>query len=107
MGGLIVAGADNARRNATMRVQAVPIAEIISRFRVPPAIDYLSLDLEGAEGLAMATFAFATHRIAMPPSVTRSSMRPRPPGHGSRHLHTAGYRNPHERTKNNKKRKNG
>ena len=65
MGGLIVAGADNARRNATMRVQAVPIAEIISRFRVPPAIDYLSLDLEGAEGLAMATFPFATHRIAV------------------------------------------
>lgn len=53
-------GTDNARRPETMRVTAVPLAELFARFRVPSRIDLMSLDVEGAEALVMATFPFAT-----------------------------------------------
>ena len=131
MGGLVRPGMTNARANASMRVQAVPLAEVFRQFRVPPAIqhgqttlfaaaraaihrprspsarsrppsesrrgaiatyipergcngaltathsaeaplplaiqaiDYLSLDVEGAESVVMRTFPFATHIVSM------------------------------------------
>ena len=40
MGGLVGPGMKNARANASMRVQAVPIAEVFREFRVPPAIQH-------------------------------------------------------------------
>lgn len=40
MGGLVGPGMKNARANASMRVQAVPLAEVFRQFRVPPAIQH-------------------------------------------------------------------
>ena len=40
MGGLVGPGMKNARANASMRVQAVPLAEVFREFRVPPAIQH-------------------------------------------------------------------
>eukprot|EP00980_Cylindrotheca_fusiformis_P008216 scaffold1736_cov127-Cylindrotheca_fusiformis.AAC.30 len=39
------------------------MAEIFQKFRVPKVIDYLSLDVEGAEDLVMASFPFADYRF--------------------------------------------
>ena len=65
MGGLVRPGTKNARQRASYRVQAVPLAEIFREFRVPSAIDYMSLDVEGAESLVMRTFPFETHTVAV------------------------------------------
>ena len=40
MGGLVRPGMKNARANASMRVQAVPLAEIFRQFRVPPVLQH-------------------------------------------------------------------
>ena len=42
---------------------SVTFAEILDKFDVPDVIDFLSLDCEGAETLAMSTFPWDTHAI--------------------------------------------
>ena len=37
MGGLVRRDTDNARRNATLRVLAVPLTELFDQFQVPPS----------------------------------------------------------------------
>jgi hypothetical protein len=43
--------------------QSVTFERIIRDFRVPPVIDFLSLDIEGSEDAAMSTFPWNTHTI--------------------------------------------
>ena len=45
------------------KVPAMTLTELFRAKNVPPTIDYLSLDIEGAEGRVMETFPFATHRF--------------------------------------------
>jgi Methyltransferase FkbM domain len=40
-----------------------PIVEVLKKFNVPKEIDYLSLDVEGAEHLIMKNFPFETYHI--------------------------------------------
>ena len=41
----------------------VPLVDIFERYSVPSVIDYMSLDIEGAEDFVMETFPFAQYRI--------------------------------------------
>jgi len=41
----------------------VPLLEIFQKFQTPPVIDYLSLDVEGAEELVMSSFPFDLYRF--------------------------------------------
>jgi hypothetical protein len=47
----------------TERRYTAPLLEVFSQFKVPPSIDYLSLDVEGAEYLIMKDFPFDKYRI--------------------------------------------
>ena len=66
-GGLVGADYDNHEPGSTpeedqMRY-TVPLADILDRFHAPPVIDYLSLDVEGAESLVLQGFPFDRYRI--------------------------------------------
>jgi hypothetical protein len=41
----------------------VSLLDIFERFQVPPVIDYMSLDIEGAEDLVMSSFPFARYQF--------------------------------------------
>ena len=43
----------------------VPFAELLHKFKVPKTIDYLSLDVEGAEDLVMSSFPFEEYTIRL------------------------------------------
>ncbi len=43
----------------------VTLLEILDRFHVPPVIDYLSLDIEGAEEWVMSSFPFTKYQISV------------------------------------------
>ena len=47
----------------TFVARTLPLSTIIAELDVPRVIDYLSLDIEGAELMAMRTFPWSTHRI--------------------------------------------
>lgn len=64
-GGFVRSGTDNAGRREVLRVLAVPLSEILQRFAVPRTIDFMSLDVEGAESLVMAGFPFDTHTVSV------------------------------------------
>jgi Methyltransferase FkbM domain len=52
------------RRQKEWRVLSmVRLSNIFERFQVPPIIDYLSLDVEGAEEFVMGTFPFDKYRF--------------------------------------------
>jgi hypothetical protein len=53
---------ESAPRKAT-RFYTVPVLEILTRFHAPQVIDYLSLDVEGAEYFIMQNFPFDQYRI--------------------------------------------
>ena len=67
LGGIVAPGLDNARARAsdTRRIQAVTFAEILRNHSVPRTISYLSLDVEGAEGLVMKSFPWHKHVISL------------------------------------------
>lgn len=65
MGGLIRPGTKNAFKPPSMAVQAVTMAEVLKRFNAPPTIDFMSLDVEGAEELAMRAFPFDVHTVSI------------------------------------------
>jgi FkbM family methyltransferase len=46
-----------------VRVPGVPLWELLRRHGAPPVIDYLSLDIEGAEWIALKDFPFDEFRI--------------------------------------------
>ena len=68
-GGLIEGNTDNQQRvggKASAKlgsIQTMRFATILQRLSAPTEIDYLSLDVEGAESLVMSSFPWATHRI--------------------------------------------
>ena len=43
----------------------VPLLEVLQRFRAPLIIDYLSLDIEGAEFFVMKDFPFKSSSVSM------------------------------------------
>lgn len=62
--GIVGADADNKQGyGRQVRMPAVPMRRILSNFAAPPVIDYLSLDVEGAEDLVLSSFPFETHTV--------------------------------------------
>ena len=63
-GGIVRADFDHKTAGAdTRQVYPVPIAHILTRFQVPTVIDYMSLDVEGAEYYIMEHFPFDQYEI--------------------------------------------
>lgn len=50
---------------ADFTARTVPLSSILAAFGAPPTIDYMSLDVEGAEGLVMASFPWHRHNISV------------------------------------------
>jgi hypothetical protein len=46
-----------------VRVPSAPLWELLRRHRAPPVIEYMSLDIEGAEWVALKDFPFDEFRI--------------------------------------------
>lgn len=44
-------------------VSCITLKDLFQEYNVPPLIDYMSLDVEGAELLILETFPFSTHTI--------------------------------------------
>lgn len=67
MGGIIGDQFDNKangrNRNEVTPRYTVTLLEIFERFHVPSIIDYLSLDIEGAEEWVMSSFPFSKYRF--------------------------------------------
>jgi Methyltransferase FkbM domain len=61
MGGIVGEEFDNHDENGGEVRYTVPLLEILTRFNAPKIIDYLSLDVEGAESLIMKHFPFDTY----------------------------------------------
>ncbi len=62
-GGIAAEGFDNAGNRVDAKRQLVTIESIFREMGVPNVIDYLSLDVEGAEHFVMDNFPFRTHKI--------------------------------------------
>ena len=67
-GGIKKAGMDNApdrfdARGLPLPAYTVPLQELLERTQTPRVIDYLSLDVEGAEYYVMQRFPFASYQI--------------------------------------------
>eukprot|EP00980_Cylindrotheca_fusiformis_P018277 scaffold5966_cov118-Cylindrotheca_fusiformis.AAC.2 len=64
-GGIVGSQYDNKneRADTIQRRYTVTLADIFQKFRAPKEIDYLSLDVEGAEDLVMASFPFSNYRF--------------------------------------------
>jgi hypothetical protein len=65
-GGIVGADYDN-KDDVTSRVQlyTAPLQEVFQRHNVPAVIDYLSLDVEGAEHFIMDSFPYDNYRISI------------------------------------------
>ena len=64
LGGIVAANMDNALEvNNLKEFYTTTIDSIFSTFDVPDAIDYLSLDIEGAESVVFPLLPFHTHAI--------------------------------------------
>jgi hypothetical protein len=66
-GGIV--GYDHSENGCTncgdFKARTLPLSKVFSELTIPSQIDYFSLDIEGAELAAMATFPFETHRFAL------------------------------------------
>ncbi|GKY91433.1 hypothetical protein MPSEU_000115600 [Mayamaea pseudoterrestris] len=64
-GGIADAGFDNGKRwqRESELVATVPLLEVLERNNVPTVIDYLSLDVEGAESFILLNFPLEQYRI--------------------------------------------
>lgn len=64
-GGIADAGFDNGKRwqRESLPAWTVPLEEILQRNRAPHVIDYLSLDVEGAESFIMMQFPWHVYKI--------------------------------------------
>ena len=64
LGGIVAANMDNALEvNNLKEFYTTTIDSIFSTFDVPDAIDYLSMDIEGAESVVFPLLPFHTHAI--------------------------------------------
>ena len=64
LGGICGTDTDNDRRTATgtmVMVKTVPLVDILDKCKAPTVIDYLSIDVEGAEARILGTFPFARY----------------------------------------------
>ena len=52
-------------RMQTIQVRAMPLRKVLHQHGAPKRIDYMSLDIEGAEELAMSTFPWTRHTISI------------------------------------------
>lgn len=68
-GGLVGKEFDNKERikseDQYRTMSTVTILELFERFETPPMIDYMSLDVEGAEEFVMKQFPFDKYRISI------------------------------------------
>ena len=62
-GGIIKHGMDNENYTEASSAYTIPLSEILERYNAPREIDYLSLDIEGAETYVMKSFPFSRYRI--------------------------------------------
>jgi hypothetical protein len=53
----------NDKADTIQRRYTVTLIDIFQRFQAPKIIDYLSLDVEGAEDLVMSSFPFSDYRF--------------------------------------------
>ena len=63
--GAIVADTAAARRRGIRVADSVPFNVLLRRHGAPAQIDYLSLDVEGAEYLVMKTFPWESHNVSV------------------------------------------
>jgi len=72
-GGIVKAGFDNTADGQSQnqmesfrtKKYTVPLLEVLERYNAPSAIDYLSLDVEGAEGYIMEDFPFHKYQFSL------------------------------------------
>ena len=62
-GGIVKDGMDNRNGTNATSAYTVPLLDILERYNAPQEIDYLSLDIEGAETYVMKNFPFFRYRI--------------------------------------------
>jgi FkbM family methyltransferase len=62
-GHAVVPGLPPPGRLQSVKIPTFPLWELLRRHRAPPVIDYLSLDIEGAEWVALKDFPFDEFRI--------------------------------------------
>lgn len=63
-GGIVAPGLDNAADGlAAVLRRTRTLASILSEVNAPPVIDYLSIDVEGAEDHVLRVFPFDTYRV--------------------------------------------
>jgi len=55
----------NGDEQPSWTVPSLPISDVLSTLYAPTTIDYLSLDVEGAEDLVMNTFPWHTHNVTI------------------------------------------
>ncbi len=67
LGGIAGEGFDNGKiwQSNSRPSYTVPLLEILQRYQTPPQIDYLSLDVEGAESFIMTQFPLHRYRITL------------------------------------------
>ena len=64
-GGIVGAEFDNQNNSTATELYTVTLADILEHARAPRIMDYLSLDIEGAEFYAMKNFAFVNYTFLM------------------------------------------
>jgi hypothetical protein len=62
-GGIVGQGFDNVKSKPEEKRNLVTISTIFKESNVPNVIDYMSLDVEGAESLVMQVFPFDTYKV--------------------------------------------
>jgi hypothetical protein len=58
-----VAAGFASKKLPKVRVSSAPLWELLRRHHAPPVIEYMSLDIEGAEWIALKDFPFDQFRI--------------------------------------------
>lgn len=67
LAGIVGPGFDNKKKSASTVVQrhGVSFRALLDKFEVPAVVDYLSLDIEGAEYEVMRNFPFDSYKIKL------------------------------------------
>ena len=64
-GGIVGPGMDNEQATSTSEMRTIPFSRILDELKAPKTIDYLSLDVEGAESLVMSSFPWDSYTISV------------------------------------------
>ena len=57
--------ATEAGSSSATHVRTIRLSNLLRTFSSPPIIDFMSLDVEGAEALVMASFPWSTHTVSL------------------------------------------